>query len=300
MLDACVGFSDSHYSLPLEREFNATPLVENFPRLRSFEKIIIYCSFSLQLVLPIAIEYYLSRGGQQIALTNLRITSILRSFASYFNMETLGNALPRDVWENILKLLRLQTRGKEHYEDTYEVIDTNAIPRTGSFGRVTKVRCREEGTEYAIKRVIVSRESNQLIHNMFLQILQECALPQLIGSHANLVSAHPHLNWIVLPERVDAMDVMKMLDQGADLPLSHLKLFIGMLSCVCVLTTSKFSVHSPPSGLYFIVACFIAVYIVYRDYMVFDCFTRYRGIHGVRLVPRRPWAVASMSRGCMY
>ncbi|XP_067947357.1 cyclin-dependent kinase 5 homolog [Watersipora subatra] len=138
-------------------------------------------------------------------------------------METLKDALPEPFSKGISTLLKLQTHGKEHFDEHYQLLVEQSI--NGSFGKIYHVSSIANGKEYAIKKVTV--RSCSYSHHEFIQTLQESSLSRSIGDDPNLVKSHPDLHWLVLPESVDADDVLEVLSQGVDLPLPFLERFIG-------------------------------------------------------------------------
>ena len=144
-------------------------------------------------------------------------------------MATLSQALPKAYVESILIILKTQTSDKGHFERNYRLVEEKQ--RAGSFGNIAHVRSRETEVEYAIKKVVIREESNAVIHNILLQTLQESALHGLLGPEVSLIKAHPKLNWIVLPDEVDALDVTEVLDRGENTPLDLFRRFLGKFLC---------------------------------------------------------------------
>lgn len=140
-------------------------------------------------------------------------------------MATIADVLPAPIIKHIIALLKSMTRDGDYLTEQYTFLDPEDQAKRGAYGKVRRVRSNETNNIYAIKRVVLKKSGGGIAHN-FTQFLQECVLGY-IGSHPHLVSAHRDLNWIVLPESLDATDVMSLVEQGAQLVLTDLHKFVG-------------------------------------------------------------------------
>lgn len=137
--------------------------------------------------------------------------------------QLLADVLPRSICNGLLHLIKFQARSENHFEDNYVVIDsTDQQPRSGAFGNIVKVQSIATAKEYAIKKVVIKDARSPIF-----KVFQESCLLQTMNGHANLIRNYPKLNWIVLPERLDSVEVIEVLEKGCQIDVCYLKNFLG-------------------------------------------------------------------------